>query len=233
LRNEEDPLLSALSSAGVDTYNDNGRFIQYGSVNSDVLVAKIPKGYTGTDLIGGSGNDSLKATTDGNILMDGSGNDTLNGGSGNDQFTLPNGVGQDTIIDSGTSSYILANGQQLKGWTSSSTNKTWSGNTWTDNDGTTYTFIRSNPQSNTGTLKISDGVLQSGSITIPNFNLNTAISSASGYLGIHRSEACQILQSQQRPARNVSRFPWAPNARPPRQLHWQQPAAMPRSALWV
>ncbi|HJT21169.1 MAG TPA: putative Ig domain-containing protein [Nitrospira sp.] len=90
-----------LGGVGNDTVSaGSGNDVLNGGDGTDILDA----GSGDDQLFGGAGNDQLSGGSGADQFTGGIGNDTLAGGSGNDRYTFARGDGQDTILDSDSSS---------------------------------------------------------------------------------------------------------------------------------
>ena len=144
-----------------------------GGSGSDLLVGGQGLGGVGNDtLVGGSGDDSFVFA----LPASGSATETISDAIGNGQVAVLNASGEITLLG-GTEEQPLA---AVAG----------ESNTWTDSQGTLYTF-----DAVSGDLKITDGSLGNGNeILIEGFNLGAATSSTAnggsdvGYLGFHLSD---------------------------------------------
>ena len=130
--------------------------------------------FTGTDI-------SRVTDTTADLIIGGEGNDTLTGGTGADTFVYmapSSGSTTETIDDS----LGKGNGSVYVGTTQLTGGDTMvAANTWTDGNGDQYVF---DPIK--GTLTISQGLLGSAGnqVIIDNFDMNAAVNTANGYLGI-------------------------------------------------
>jgi Ca2+-binding RTX toxin-like protein len=97
---------------------EGGVNLLYGDAGSDILTAgslgdqlyggdgvDTLNGGTGNDaLYGGADNDALDGGAGNDVLDGGAGNDTLTGGTGNDTYVFARGYGNDTIVDTDSTS---------------------------------------------------------------------------------------------------------------------------------
>ena len=156
-----------------------------GGMDKNLLVgndgADKLSGGKGNDLLfGGKGTDTLDGGDDNDTLAGGAGNDTLEGGSGSDIYAFAAGDGDDTITDADGNGEVHVAGAKLSGSDASHYKLVDGVASWTDTDGTTYSFHEDGTDK--VDLTIGQGSLGAGTITIKDFDLEKA--GADGYLGI-------------------------------------------------
>ena len=129
-------------------------------------------------LIGGTGKDTLRGSTGNDVLVGGKDNDTLEGGAGNDTYVYKTGDGQDTIIDSDGQGQLQVGGSALAGAGKDDYKELAGGQgQWSVNGGQTIYTLDAHKQ-----LTISGASLGGGQITVRNYDIKN------GSLGIQLAQ---------------------------------------------